>query len=107
MRPLLAATLAGALACVSHSSLSGQSTSKNGTDWTAYGRDVLGGRYSALTQIDTTNVARLAVAWTDHTGEMAPAVETPRHRSLEATPIVVDGTMYLITPMGRIVALDP
>ena len=30
-------------------------------------------------------------------------VQTPRHRSLEATPIVVDGTMYLITPMGRIV----
>src|SRR4029079_5348819 len=76
-------------------------------DCTAYGRDVLGGRYSTLTQIDTTNVARLAVAWTYHTGELAPAVETPRHRSLEATPIVVDGTMYLITPIGRIVALDP
>src|SRR3954468_11650102 len=107
MRPLLAATLAGALACVSHSSLSGQSTSKNGTDWAAYGRDVLGSRYSALTQIDTSNVARLAGAWTYHTGELAPAVQTRRPRSLEATPIVVDGVMYLITPMGRIIALDP
>jgi quinoprotein glucose dehydrogenase len=101
---LTAATLVCTLVCVPSGS---QSQSTRGTDWTAYGRDVLGGRYSGLTQIDTTNVARLAVAWTYHTGEIAPAVETPRHRSLEATPIVVDGTMYLITPLGRIVALDP
>src|SRR5689334_22375424 len=107
MRSLLAASLVGALACVPVGSLRAQSASTSGTEWTAYGRDVLGGRYSTLTQIDTSNVARLAVAWTYHTGEMAPAVQTPRHRSLEATPIVVDGTMYLITPMGRIIALDP
>jgi quinoprotein glucose dehydrogenase len=105
MRSLLAALLVGSLVCAPCSS--SQSQSATGTEWTAYGRDVLGGRYSTLTQIDTTNVARLAVAWTYHTGELAPAVETPRHRSLEATPIVVDGTMYLITPIGRIVALDP
>ena len=76
-------------------------------EWAAYGRDVLGSRYSALTQIDTSNVARLTVAWTYHTGELAPAVQTKRPRSLEATPIVVDGVMYLITPLGRIIALDP
>jgi quinoprotein glucose dehydrogenase len=75
-------------------------------EWSAYGGDVLGGRHSRLTQIDTANVARLAVAWTYHTGELAPAVETRRPRSLEATPIVVEGVMYLITPMGRIIALD-
>src|SRR3954454_8086578 len=102
---LTAATLVGSLVSVPYGSSQAQST--RGTDWTAYGRDVLGGRQSALTQIDTANVARLAVAWAYHTGEIAPAVETPRHRSLEATPIVVDGTMYLITPMARIVALDP
>jgi quinoprotein glucose dehydrogenase len=28
-------------------------------------------------------------------------------RSLEATPIVVDGVMYLLTPIGRVIALDP
>ena len=64
-------------------------------------------RRADLTQIDTSNVARLAVAWTYHTRELAPAVQTPRHRSLEATPIVVDGVMYLITPLGRVIALDP
>ena len=77
-------------------------------EWTAYGKDVFGSRHSGLMQIDTSNVARLQVAWTYHTGELGPAFQTrnPR-RSLEATPVVVDGTMYLITPLGRIVALDP
>jgi quinoprotein glucose dehydrogenase len=105
MRPLLAATLAGVLACTPHSSL--PSPAMGGTEWTAYGRDVLGGRYSSLTQIDTSNVAKLAVAWTYHTGELPPAEQTRRRRSLEATPIVVDGVMYLITPLGRVIALDP
>src|SRR5512143_684112 len=76
-------------------------------EWTAYGKDVFGSRHSGLTQIDTGNVARLQVAWTYHTCELAPAVQTRRPRSLEATPIVVDGVMYLITPIGRIIALDP
>ena len=76
-------------------------------EWTAYGKDVLGSRHSGLTQIDTSNVARLQVAWTYHTGELGPAAQTKRPRSLEATPIVVDGVMYLITPLGRIIALDP
>ena len=77
-------------------------------EWTAYGKDVFGSRHSGLTQIDTSNVARLQVAWTYHTGELGPAVQTrnPR-RSLEATPIVVEGIMYLITPLGRVIALDP
>ncbi|MEO6528761.1 MAG: pyrroloquinoline quinone-dependent dehydrogenase [Gemmatimonadaceae bacterium] len=75
-------------------------------DWPAYGRDPLGSRHSPLRQIDTSNVTRLAVAWTYHTGELAPAVQTRRPRSLEATPIVIDGVMYLITPLGRIIAVD-
>src|SRR5215208_548702 len=74
--------------------------------WTAYGKDVLGSRHSPLTQIDTANVTRLQVAWTYHTGELGPEVRTKRPRSLEATPIVVDGVMYLITPLGRVIALD-
>jgi quinoprotein glucose dehydrogenase len=76
------------------------------SDWPAYGRDALGSRHSPLAQLDTGNVARLAVAWTYHTGELAPAVQTRRPRSLEATPIVIDGVMYLITPLGRVIALD-
>ena len=75
------------------------------SDWPAYGRDVLGSRFSELAQIDRGNVARLAPAWTYHTGEPLPTRE--RKRSLEVTPIVVNGVMYVSTPLGKVVALDP
>src|SRR5690242_12888506 len=73
-------------------------------EWAAYGRDALGGRYSPLTQINRTNVARLTVAWTYRTGDTA---RTPRPAKLEATPLMVDGVLYLATPFGRAIALDP
>jgi quinoprotein glucose dehydrogenase len=108
MRITAAAPLLWLLACTARnpSVVPSFATPDRSGDWTAYGRDVFGSRHSRLTQIDTSNVARLAVAWTYHTGELAPAVQTRSHRSLEATPIVVDGVMYLITPLGRIIALD-
>lgn len=77
------------------------------TDWSSYGGGVLGERHSALTDIDTQSVRRLALAWTYHTGELGPESRTRNKRSLEVTPIVVDGTMYIITPLARIIALDP
>jgi quinoprotein glucose dehydrogenase len=76
-------------------------------DWGAYGRDALGGRWSPLTEIRRDNVARLAVAWSTRTGEAALPVADHDRFSLEATPVVVDGTMYVSTPLGRVLALDP
>lgn len=77
------------------------------TDWPVYGGDAGGSRYSPLDAIHRGNVARLAVAWTYRTGELSPAFATEAEPQLEATPIVVDGTMYLSTPLGRVIALDP
>lgn len=74
-------------------------------EWTAYGRDAFGSRYSPLTQITRENVARLEVAWTYRTGEIDAHTREPT--KLEATPLLVDGTLYLSTPLGRVVALDP
>jgi quinoprotein glucose dehydrogenase len=76
-------------------------------EWPVYGRDAGGARYSPLTQITRQNVARLQVAWTYHTG--MPDMSSMAHRppALEVTPIVVDGTMYIITPTGIVAALDP
>src|SRR6266496_2629344 len=76
-------------------------------DWPAYGRDPGGARFSPLAQIDRGNVARLAVAWTYHTGEPDMAAMPHRPPALEVSPLVVDGRMYLSTPQGRVVALDP
>jgi quinoprotein glucose dehydrogenase len=76
-------------------------------DWPVYGGDAGGSRFSPLTQIDKGNVLRLDVAWTFNTGEAGVKVERGRPPALEATPIVVDGTLYLSTPLGRAIALDP
>src|SRR5258706_15586364 len=74
---------------------------------TAYGRDPGGTRFSPLTQITRENVTRLQVAWTYHTGEPDMAGMSHRPPALEVTPLVVDGLMYLSTPAGHVIALDP
>src|SRR5215510_14009113 len=74
-------------------------------EWTAYGRDAFGSRYSPLTQITRENVARLEVAWTYRTGEINAQTRQPP--KLEATPLMVDATLYLSTPLGKAIALDP
>ena len=74
-------------------------------DWPAYGRDPGGARYSPLTDINRGNVAKLEVAWTFRTGHLG--IETDRDPRFETTPIVVDGTLYLTTPLGELIALDP
>ena len=77
-------------------------------EWRAYGRDALGSRWSPLTEITRQNVSRLDTAWTYHTGELAPEFAgRRRQRSLEVTPLVVDGRMLVSTPLGRVMALDP
>ena len=75
-------------------------------DWPAYGRDRGGERFSPLTQIDRSNVSTLAVAWRFSTGEAGPGYETERRTSFEATPLVIGGTMYFSTALGRVFALD-
>ena len=76
-------------------------------EWPAYGRDKGGSRFSPLTQISRDTVSRLAVAWQYRTGETEPRFATNNETSLEVTPIFVEGTLYLSTPIGRVIALDP
>src|SRR5207237_869070 len=66
-------------------------------EWPAYGRDGGGSRYSPATQVTRDNVSRLRVAWTYHTGAI-PATGAGRKSAFEATPILVDGVLYLSTP---------
>ncbi len=73
-------------------------------EWPAYGRDAAGTRNSPLTQISRDNVSRLAPAWAYRTGDFARSNASTR---FEATPLMVDGTLFLSTPFGRAIALDP
>jgi quinoprotein glucose dehydrogenase len=75
-------------------------------DWTAYGRDAGGERFSPLDLINRGNVTSLEVAWTFRTGD-AYQPKNGRPTALEATALHLDGTLYLSTPVGRIFALEP
>jgi quinoprotein glucose dehydrogenase len=76
-------------------------------NWPAYGDDAGGGRYSPLSQIDRENVGRLRVAWTYRTGEADDRSPARQKSAFEATPIMVDRTLFLSTPFNRVIALDP
>ena len=65
-------------------------------------------QYSPLAQIRSDNVARLELAWTYRTGE--PLVALPgggRPPAFEATPVYAFGLLYIGTPYGKVVALEP
>jgi quinoprotein glucose dehydrogenase len=76
-------------------------------DWSAYGRDAGGTRYSPLKQITRENVAKLKVAWTYHTGALKPETKLNEKAAFEATPILIDGVLYLSAPFDQVIALDP
>ena len=76
-------------------------------DWSAYGRDAGGTRYSPLKQIHRGNVASLKVAWTYHTHALDPASDLNAKAAFEATPILFEGSLYLSTPFDQVIALDP
>ena len=67
-------------------------------DWPSYGGTQLAWRYSALDQISTSNVKKLVPVWQFQTGDYA--------QGLQATPIVIDGVLYLSTTHSQVFALD-
>lgn len=66
--------------------------------WTRSQGDDGSRRYSALTQINRSNVRELRAAWTFRSGDGAANVQ--------CTPIIVDGVLFAPTPGRAVVALD-
>src|SRR5579872_1776039 len=77
------------------------------TEWPNYGNDPGGMRFSPLTQINRENVSKLKVAWIFHTGDISDGSHDRRRSGFEATPIFVDGTLFVTTGFNRVIALDP
>jgi glucose dehydrogenase len=77
-------------------------------EWPAYARDPGGMRHSPLTQVNRDNVGQLELAWTYRTGELGTYGGTTlgSKAAFEATPLMVDGVLYLSTPTNRVIALD-
>jgi glucose dehydrogenase len=78
-------------------------------EWRAYGGDPGGTRHSPLEQLTPENVGALQRAWTYRIGEVdrlpniSPDGDPP---AFEATPLIVRGVMYVVTPSSRMIALD-
>lgn len=79
----------------------------NPGEWLNYGNDPGGQRFSPLTAINRSNVKSLKIAWTYRTGDAYAPKNGWKPTQFEATPLYFDGTLYLSTPLGRAIALDP
>ncbi len=77
-----------------------------GVDWPVYGGDLGGMKYSSLTQIHRGNAHQLELVWTWKTGERPIREEDVEPVDFEATPLMINDTLYLSTPYNRVVALD-
>jgi alcohol dehydrogenase (cytochrome c) len=66
-------------------------------NWLTYWGSYASGHFSGLNQIDRHNLSQLQARW---------AMPMPGNSPLEATPLVVDGLMYMSGPPGDVYALD-
>jgi len=70
---------------------------KNPGNWLSYGRNYSEDRYSTLDQVNKETVKRLGLAW---------SLDLGFKRGFEATPVVVDGIMYVSGTWGKVFAID-
>ncbi len=69
----------------------------NPARWLTYSGDYTGQRFSPLTEITPANADQLAAQWTFQTGVV---------NKFEATPIVIDGTLYITGALNHAWAID-
>ncbi|MDF7674789.1 membrane-bound PQQ-dependent dehydrogenase, glucose/quinate/shikimate family [Acetobacteraceae bacterium ESL0709] len=82
--------------------LEAQAGEELGKDWPAWGHSLNGDKYAPFTQINRQNINKLKVAWTYRTGELA--IDGGEY---QVNPIKVDDTLYMCTPLNKVIALDP
>ena len=66
-------------------------------NWMTHGGTYAEQRYANLDQVTVANVDRLGLAW---------SYDLDTNRGQEATPLIIDGTMYTTTAWSKVVALD-
>src|ERR1700690_3168232 len=70
-------------------------------DWPYNGGDLWNRRFQSIDQISPSNVSQLKEAWVFHTGTGGPNI------SMEMTPLVVNGVMYITDNEDDVFALNP
>ncbi len=74
-----------------------ENSQKHPQNWLTYGQTYSEERFSQLDQIHTGNVENLGLAW---------ALNLGTKRGLEATPLVVEGFMFVSGPWGWVYAIN-
>lgn len=96
VKPPSAAAIAKATATIDTRAIA--ANAKTTRNWLAYGLDYSNQRFSALNQINVGNVDKLGLVWSYDLKSV--------YHAQEATPIVVDGVMYISTPWNIVHAID-
>ena len=69
-------------------------------EWSVYGGSKERIQYSALDEMDTTNVANLQLAWIYHTKDAESSSQ------IQANPLIVDGILYGVSAKLKLFAAD-
>jgi quinoprotein glucose dehydrogenase len=100
-------------AAVAGLAVAGHAQKTGDGDWAMYARDLAGTKFSPLKQVTADNAGTLQPAWNRTLVERPPAGQgrgrgagAPEPSNPEATPIVVNGVMYLLSAGNTITALD-
>ena len=86
----------------------------NDGEWTSYAADAGSTKYTSLGQIDADNFEQLEVAWRwtsidrdlDLEAILGDGAEDISFGRLQATPLMIDGVLYMITALNQVAALD-
>ena len=78
-------------------------------EWPNFAGNREGMKYSPLDQITKENIDELEVAWRWPTADRELQASNPAWRGgrYEDTPLMINGLLYTVTPLGLIAALDP
>ncbi len=77
-----------------------------GAEWPAYGGTGAARRYSPLTQINASNVAKLEQVWLSHTGDMPDTAAAAAQYGAETTPLKIGNSLYLCSAKNIMISLD-
>ncbi|MGQ0647079.1 MAG: pyrroloquinoline quinone-dependent dehydrogenase [Gemmatimonadaceae bacterium] len=105
-----ATALAACLTLMATTPLAAQNDARGMVEWPTYGGDAGGMKYSRLADITRANVKGLTPVWSWDTRDPAdPPADSGRPArpgNFQATPLMINDTLYLPTPLNQVVALD-
>ncbi len=103
----LATIMTGIMGCHHPKTSDSKKKDSLSVDWPVYGGNAAGNRYSALSQINTSNVDQLNVAWIYHSEpDPTTGISHPEKSDVQCQPIVVHGILYATSPKLKLFALE-